>query len=97
MKFADNTAVVGLISHNDESFYRQEVTELVDWCRVNNLCINVGKTKEMVVDLRRRGYIPSLLFIGGAAVEMVSSFKYLGVYISNNITWAINTFYWCVV
>ncbi|KAF7648955.1 hypothetical protein LDENG_00149680, partial [Lucifuga dentata] len=40
VKFADDTAV---------SVYRQEVEEFVDWCRANNLCIIVGKTKEMVV------------------------------------------------
>lgn len=59
VKFADDTAVEGLISHNTESFYRQEEAELVDGCRVNNLCINVGQTEEMVVDFRRRGYTPS--------------------------------------
>ncbi|XP_060792292.1 RNA-binding protein 14a isoform X2 [Neoarius graeffei] len=48
VKFADDTVVVGQISHGDESAYRQEVEDLVDWCRDNNLCINVGKTKEMV-------------------------------------------------
>ena len=58
VKFADNMAVVGLISNNDESVYRQEMDKLVDWCRANNLCINVGKTKEMVVDFRRRGPTP---------------------------------------
>ncbi|KAF7643373.1 hypothetical protein LDENG_00240390, partial [Lucifuga dentata] len=58
VKFADDTAVVGLISNNDESVYRQEVEELVDWCRANNLCISVEKTKEMFVDFRRRGHPP---------------------------------------
>lgn len=29
VKFADDTAVVGLISHNDKSSYRQEVKDLV--------------------------------------------------------------------
>lgn len=80
-----------MISHNDEFFYRQEVEELVHWRRVNNLCICVGKMKEMVMDFRRRGYTPSPLFIGGASVEMVSIFKYLGVDISNDFTRDINT------
>ncbi|KAF7653670.1 hypothetical protein LDENG_00080190 [Lucifuga dentata] len=82
VKFADDTVT---------PVYRQEVEELVDWCRANNLCINMGKTKEMVVDFRRRGHIPPPLFIGGAAVEMVSTFKYLDLHISNDLTWATNT------
>ena len=45
VKFADDTAVVGLISHSDESSYRQEVEDLVDWSGGNNLCINVRKQR----------------------------------------------------
>ncbi|KAI3353479.1 hypothetical protein L3Q82_020001 [Scortum barcoo] len=60
MKFADNTAVVGRIANNDESDYRQEVEHLEGWCRQNNLCINVKKTKEMIVDFRRGRHLPPL-------------------------------------
>ncbi|KAK3511381.1 hypothetical protein QTP70_005306 [Hemibagrus guttatus] len=52
IKFADDTTVVGLISMNDESAYREEVQWLTAWCKANNLYLNVDKTKEMVVDLR---------------------------------------------
>ncbi|KAI3354601.1 hypothetical protein L3Q82_019105, partial [Scortum barcoo] len=78
VKFADDTAVVGRIANNDESDYRQEVEHLEGWCRQNNLCINVKKTKEMIVDYFRRGrHLPSPLYIGGTAVEVVSSFRRL--------------------
>ncbi len=63
----------------------------MQWCRGNNLCINVKKTKEMVVDFRRdRRPLPPL-YIGGVAVEVVSSFRYLGVYITEDLTWSANT------
>ncbi|KAI3376821.1 hypothetical protein L3Q82_000396 [Scortum barcoo] len=91
-KFADDTAVVGRIANNDESDYRQEVEHLEGWCRQNNnLCINVKKTKEMIVDFRRGRHLPSPLYIGGTAVEVVSSFRYLGVHISDDLTWSKNT------
>ncbi|KAI3363043.1 hypothetical protein L3Q82_011705 [Scortum barcoo] len=89
--FADDTAVVGRIANNDESDYRQEVEQLEGWCRQNNLCINVKKTKEMIVDFRRGRHLPSPLYIGGTAVEVVSSFRYLGVHISDDLTWSKNT------
>ncbi|KAI3370377.1 hypothetical protein L3Q82_024471 [Scortum barcoo] len=89
--FADDTAVVGRIANNDESDYRQEVEHLEGWCRQNNLCINVKKTKEMIVDFRRGRHLPSPLYIGGTAVEVVSSFRYLGVHISDDLTWSKNT------
>ncbi|KAI3372023.1 hypothetical protein L3Q82_006890 [Scortum barcoo] len=69
----------------------QEVEQLEGWCRQNNLCINVKKTKEMIVDFRRGRHLPSPLYIGGTAVEVVSSFRYLGVHISDDLTWSKNT------
>ncbi|KAK3559815.1 hypothetical protein QTP86_020990, partial [Hemibagrus guttatus] len=53
VKFADDTTVVGLISKNDESAYREEVQRLTAWCKASSLSLNVDKTKEMVVDFRR--------------------------------------------
>lgn len=36
----------GLISKNDRSEYREEVQHLTDWCRLNNMSLNVNKTKQ---------------------------------------------------
>ena len=52
--FADETTVVGLITDNDETSYREEVRELAVWCQDNNLSHNVSKTKELTVDYRKR-------------------------------------------
>ncbi len=76
------------------------VLPVVDWTRPstlslelrgNNLCINGKKTKEMVVDFRRDKRPPPPLYIGIVAVEVVSSFSYLGVYITEDLTWRTNT------
>jgi hypothetical protein len=45
IKFADDTTVVGLITGNDETAYREEVRDLTVWCKDNNLSLNVIKTK----------------------------------------------------
>ncbi|KAI3365764.1 hypothetical protein L3Q82_000708 [Scortum barcoo] len=45
----------------------------------------------MIVDFRRGRHLPSPLYIGGTAVEVVSSFRYLGVHISDDLTWSKNT------
>ncbi len=51
------------------------------------LSLNVSKTKELIVDRKRqqRPYTP--LMISGTPVERGSSFKYLGVNISEDLTW----------
>ncbi len=46
------------------------------------------QTKELIVDLRKRQQWPyTPLMISGTPVERVSSFKYLGVHISEDLTW----------
>ncbi|KAI4878001.1 hypothetical protein NFI96_008347 [Prochilodus magdalenae] len=91
IKFADDTTVVGLINKNDESAYREEVQRLTDWCRTNNLSLNVDKTKEMVVDFRRTRRDHSPLHIDGSTVEIVKSTKFLGVHLAEDLTWSLNT------
>jgi hypothetical protein len=56
------------------------------WCQDNNLSLNVSKTKELIVDYRNR---PPLT--DGAVVEQVESFKFLGVHITNKLTWSKHT------
>ena len=55
IKFADDTTLVGLITDNDETAYREEVRDLARWCQNNNLFLNVTKIKEMIVDYRKGG------------------------------------------
>ena len=45
IKFADDTTVLGLITHNNETAYREDVRDLAVWCQDNNLSLNVSKTK----------------------------------------------------
>ncbi len=86
------TTVVGLISNNDETHYREEVAQLAEWCGANNLSLNVEKTKEVVLDFRRRNFIDHPpLTIDSSSVERVSSTKFLGVHITEDLTWTTNT------
>ncbi len=76
IKFADDTTVVGLISNNDETPYREEVAQLVEWCGANNMSLNVSKTKEVVMDFRRNSVDQLPLTIDSSTVESVSSTKF---------------------
>ncbi len=79
--------MVGLISNRDETNYRSEVSRLAGWCSDNNLSLNVEKTKEIVVDFRRVHSLHAPLTINGATVERVSSTKFLGVHITEDLSW----------
>ena len=73
IKFADDTTIVGLITNNDETAYREEVTILEEWCQENNLSLNVNKMKELIVDFRRQQREHAPILIDRAAVEKVKS------------------------
>ncbi len=66
----------------------QRTMRLTSWCQDNCLSLNVSKTKELIVDFRKKHLLPyTPLMISGTPVERVSSFKYLGVNISEDLTW----------
>ena len=92
-KFADDTMVVGRISSNNEAAYRTEVENLVSWSRENNLILNAAKTKEMILDFRRKTkpFVHHPITIDGETVEVVQNIRYLGVNISHDLTWTVNT------
>jgi hypothetical protein len=45
IKFADDTTVVGLITNDDETAYREVVRALGVWSLENNLPLNVNKRR----------------------------------------------------
>ncbi|KAI3355625.1 hypothetical protein L3Q82_017914 [Scortum barcoo] len=77
VKFADDTTIVGLISDNDETHYREEIQHLTQWCSNNNLVLNTSKTKEVIVDYRRYSspYWPEL-YSNSAALKLSSKCWY---------------------
>ena len=107
IKFSDDTSITGLIaekktvkdqaadSHTHdkdiESAYREAVEKMATWCTNNFLELNVKKTKELVIDFRRKPVPPQPLVINGEAVEIVEEFKYLGTILDNKLDWGANT------
>ena len=87
VKFADDTTNTGFISNNDETMYREEVANIEQWCDKNDLEWNVPKTKEMIIDFRRNEDPPPPLVVKGEVVERVDLFRFLGLMVSNKLTW----------
>ena len=68
--------------------YRESITQFIDWCESNFLVLNVSKTKEMVVDFRRKKSPVQFIMMKGEPIEMVDDYKYLGVVLDNKLNWA---------
>ncbi|XP_061886360.1 uncharacterized protein LOC133636384 [Entelurus aequoreus] len=82
----------GSSQKGEETAYREEVKALADHYAKNNLILNPTKTKELIVDFRKKVPDPiQPIYIMGEEVERVSECKFLGVNISSNMTWKSNT------
>ena len=53
--------------------------------------LNVTKTKEMIVDYRKRRTEHAPILIDGAVVEQIESFKFPSVHINNKLEWSKHT------
>ena len=88
-KYSDDSALTDF-SESDEHFDKQ-VKEVYAWCQENYLELNVGKTKEMVIESGREKASVNDLKIDGKAVERVDEQMYLGTLIDNKLSFNGNT------
>ena len=84
--FADDTTIY--VIGNDKSICSS--LHLADeWLQTNHLCLNINKTKAMLIRSSRKKNVPSLsVHLHGSLIEQVSVFKFLGVYLNNTLTWS---------
>ena len=90
MMFADDILLFKPISMPyDAALFQADVNLVNDWVCNNHLTINANKTKFMLISRRRnlsKNFPP--LYINNIRIESVSHFKYLGVWISEDLTWS---------
>eukprot|EP00061_Rhincodon_typus_P005074 g24111.t1 len=90
------------MSYNNESEYRRELAGLVPWCNDETLSLKVGKTKELIINFRKKGGEHAPIYINGTEVERMESVKFLRVTITDNLPWTSHVdvhtnFYKCTI
>lgn len=53
IKYADDTALLGLLRPGKEAEYMRSISHFVQQCNADELRLNVRKTKEMIIDFRK--------------------------------------------
>ncbi len=92
IKFADDAVLSALLSTSELS-YRQEIANFTEWCQNNYLVLNTKKTKEMIIDFRKKKTTFSPIVINGEEIEIVDEYKYLGTIIDSKLSFTDNTDY----
>ena len=71
--------------------YRDLAGAFSSWCERNGLILNTKKTKEIVIDFRRSEPPLQRVNIRGEDIEVVQSYRYLGVHLDSKLDWSVNT------
>ena len=72
----------------DIQHLQNDVTSVEEWIQCNHLKLNTSKCKSMIVSRKKSQSYSFSLTLGGKQLEQVESFKYLGVLLSNNLSFS---------
>jgi hypothetical protein len=89
-KYVDDVTISEVIKETEESRLQTELNELQQWACENDMKLNGLKCKEMVISFLRQSDKYTPLHINDQQVELVTSFKILGLTINNHLKWNDN-------
>lgn len=93
--FADDCVIYREINNEyDNQFLQSDLDTVSTWCNKWLMTLNSNKSKCM--SITRRSISPPCTYrINAVPLQHVSSYKYLGVYITNNLSWHTHVTYIC--
>ena len=91
--FADDVLLYQIIdSPEDYDSVQENINRVCEWSRQNALTLNCTKCKSMVISRKKISSQPlTPLHLNGKTLECISSYKYLGVHISSDLSWSVHT------
>ena len=87
--FADDLLLYRKITCMEDFVYLQNnVDELAAWLSSYKLTLNANKCKSLLISRKRCLSLSPIINVLGCALERVSSYKYLGILITSDLSWS---------
>ena len=91
IEFVDDMTVLEVVPRNSPSLLNVVVDDIHAFAVNNNMRLYPRKRKTMTVEfLHYNSCVTRALAVGGSDIEQVSTFKLLGVHLSEDLTWAVH-------
>ncbi len=90
-KYVDDVTISENVNRNEISTLQSDLDSIETWSRNNNMKLNGIKCKEMIISFLRNEIAIPRLRIDELTLELVESFKALGLTINNKLKWQNNT------
>ena len=94
-KYVDDCTFYEIVGKSHISEIQKDLDDLLDWTKNNNMLLNVKKTKELQISFLNDSPRFEQLTANNDQVEVVSSFKLLGLIITSNLSWDQHVTYIC--
>jgi hypothetical protein len=88
--YADDRALIILVDDMETSQLQTQsaIDKAETWANTVGLQFSVSKTKAMIISRSKDPInLPSLLVMAGKYIELVDTFKYLGILLDNQLDW----------
>ena len=94
LNFLEDTTAFEIILRGSSSILPMVVDEISNFASIRGMQLNPKKCKEMIISFLKHNHTClSPIFISSFLVEVVSTFKLLGVMLSNDLTWRAHVDY----
>ena len=91
----DTTLYKPLSQPSDLSNFQADINAIHNWFSSNQLTANAAKTKSMVISTKKDPFPDMILHLNNQPIERVSSTKFLGIWITQNLSWNLQVDHIC--
>ena len=67
---------------------QSDIDKILNWTTVNLMSFNTSKCKQMIISRKKSQNVAPALSLSGQVLELVNHYKYLGFYLSADLSWS---------